>query len=102
MSDEIPHDEIAPSAPRRSLDTCPDPAPGVQRDPADAETHSTVFGHSSTGEGSAHGMRLSEIQQQIGSGEYRVDTHAVADAIIRRLLSVAAPAAAPRSEPDPG
>jgi hypothetical protein len=47
-------------------------------------------------------MRLSEIQQQIGSGEYRVDTQAVADAIIRRLLSVAAPAAAPRSEPDPG
>lgn len=32
-------------------------------------------------------MRLSEIQQQVGSGEYRVDTQAVADAILRRLLA---------------
>jgi anti-sigma28 factor (negative regulator of flagellin synthesis) len=32
-------------------------------------------------------MRLSEIQQQIGRGEYRVDGQAVADAIVRRLLA---------------
>jgi hypothetical protein len=31
-------------------------------------------------------MRLNEIQEQIGRGEYRVDTQAVADAIVRRLL----------------
>jgi anti-sigma28 factor (negative regulator of flagellin synthesis) len=31
-------------------------------------------------------MRISEIQNQVGSGEYRVDTHAVAEAILRRLL----------------
>ncbi|MGZ4191402.1 MAG: hypothetical protein ACXVRW_02995 [Solirubrobacteraceae bacterium] len=31
-------------------------------------------------------MRIVEIQQQVGRGEYRVDTHAVADAILRRLL----------------
>jgi anti-sigma28 factor (negative regulator of flagellin synthesis) len=31
-------------------------------------------------------MRISEIQEQVGRGEYRVDTHAVADAILRRLL----------------
>jgi hypothetical protein len=31
-------------------------------------------------------MRVSEIQEQIGRGEYHVDTHAVADAIVRRLL----------------
>ncbi len=31
-------------------------------------------------------MRLSEIQEQIGRGQYQVDTHAVADAIVRRLL----------------
>ncbi|MGO9819144.1 MAG: hypothetical protein ACLPTJ_00665 [Solirubrobacteraceae bacterium] len=31
-------------------------------------------------------MRLSQIQVQIGRGEYQVDTHAVADAIVRRLL----------------
>lgn len=31
-------------------------------------------------------MRLSEIQEQIGRGEYRVDANAVADAMVRRLL----------------
>ena len=31
-------------------------------------------------------MRISEIQEQVGRGEYQVDTHAVADAIVRRLL----------------
>jgi anti-sigma28 factor (negative regulator of flagellin synthesis) len=31
-------------------------------------------------------MRISEIQEQIGRGEYHVDTHAVAEAIVRRLL----------------
>ena len=37
------------------------------------------------GEGNRE-MRISEIQDQVGRGEYRVDTHAVADAILRRLL----------------
>ncbi len=32
-------------------------------------------------------MRLSQIRDQIGRGEYRVDTQAVADAIIRRLVA---------------
>ena len=32
-------------------------------------------------------MRINEIQQQIGRGEYRVDHHAVADAILRRLMA---------------
>ncbi len=32
-------------------------------------------------------MRLTQIQEQIGRGEYQVDTQAVADAIVRRLLS---------------
>jgi len=31
-------------------------------------------------------MRIIEIQEQIGRGEYLVDTHAVAEAIVRRLL----------------
>lgn len=31
-------------------------------------------------------MRVTEIQEQVGRGEYQVDTHAVADAIVRRLL----------------
>jgi hypothetical protein len=31
-------------------------------------------------------MRISQIQQQIGRGEYHVDTQAVAEAILRRLV----------------
>ena len=31
-------------------------------------------------------MRISEIKEQVGRGDYRVDTHAVADAILRKLL----------------
>jgi anti-sigma28 factor (negative regulator of flagellin synthesis) len=45
-----------------------------------------LIGHSQPiGEGNRD-MRIIEIQQQVGSGEYRVDTHAVAEAILRRLL----------------
>lgn len=32
-------------------------------------------------------MRVSEIRDQVGSGEYRVNTQAVAEAILRRLLA---------------
>jgi hypothetical protein len=31
-------------------------------------------------------LRLNQIQEQVGRGEYRVDTQAVAEAILRRLL----------------
>ncbi len=31
-------------------------------------------------------MRLSQIQEQVGRGEYQVDTQAVAEAIVRRLV----------------
>ena len=31
-------------------------------------------------------MRITEIQTQVGRGEYQVDHRAVADAILRRLL----------------
>jgi hypothetical protein len=34
-------------------------------------------------------MRIIELQEQVGRGEYRVDNHAVADAIVRRLLKEA-------------
>jgi anti-sigma28 factor (negative regulator of flagellin synthesis) len=45
-----------------------------------------LIGHSQPmGEGNRD-MRISEIQNQVGRGEYRVDTHAVAEAILRRLL----------------
>jgi anti-sigma28 factor (negative regulator of flagellin synthesis) len=45
-----------------------------------------VIGHNQPmGEGNRE-VRINEIQEQVGRGEYRVDTHAVADAIVRRLL----------------
>jgi anti-sigma28 factor (negative regulator of flagellin synthesis) len=31
-------------------------------------------------------MRVNQLQEQIGRGEYRVDTLAVAEAIVRKLL----------------
>jgi hypothetical protein len=40
-------------------------------------------------------LRLNEIQEQVGRGEYRVDTQAVADAILRRLLGTQLAAAGP-------
>lgn len=46
-------------------------------------------------------MRLSEIQEQIGRGQYHVNPRMVADAIIRRLLGElrpAAPAPAPAQD----
>jgi anti-sigma28 factor (negative regulator of flagellin synthesis) len=36
-------------------------------------------------------MRVSQIQAQIGRGEYEVDTRAVADAIVRLLLQLTTP-----------
>ncbi len=39
-----------------------------------------------TGDGNHRAMRLSELQHQIGNGEYRIDAKAVADAILRRLV----------------
>lgn len=44
-------------------------------------------------------MRLSQIQDQIGRGEYQVDTQAVADAIIRRLITDQRPS--PKGEAPP-
>ena len=46
-------------------------------------------------------MRISEIQEQVGSGAYHVNPQAVADAIVRRLLAQprpATPAPAPQDE----
>ena len=39
-------------------------------------------------------MRIDQLQQQVGTGQYQVDTHAVADAIVRRLLGAGGAAAA--------
>ena len=45
-----------------------------------------VIGQTPTGEGKARDMRINEIQEQVGRGEYRVDLNAVAEAIIRRMM----------------
>ncbi len=42
-------------------------------------------------------MRITEIQERVSRGEYRVDAKAVADAIVRRLLKDAL--AQPSSRP---
>ena len=55
-----------------------------------------MIGHSQPmGEGNRD-MRVSEIQEQVGRGEYRVDTHAVAEAIVRRLLQEQKQAGSPK------
>jgi len=45
-----------------------------------------VIGPISTPQG-RNEMRMNELQQLIDRGEYRVDTNAVADAILRRILA---------------
>jgi anti-sigma28 factor (negative regulator of flagellin synthesis) len=47
---------------------------------------SRVIGHTQPIWEGNRQMRISEIQEQVGRGEYHVDIHAVADAIVRRLL----------------
>jgi anti-sigma28 factor (negative regulator of flagellin synthesis) len=53
---------------------------------ADTYFHKSIGHPQPIGEGK-RAMRISEITEQVGRGEYRVDTHAVADAIVRKLLS---------------
>lgn len=36
-------------------------------------------------------MKVMDLQEQVGRGEYQVDTHAVAEAIVRRILGERAP-----------
>jgi anti-sigma-28 factor FlgM len=38
------------------------------------------------GEGTHDDMRVMDLQEQVERGEYQVDAHAVAEAIVRRLL----------------
>jgi hypothetical protein len=56
----------------------------------------SVIGPISTPQG-RHEMRMNELQQLIDRGEYRVDTHAVADAILRRILATPGRPEAPRT-----
>jgi hypothetical protein len=68
------------------MDVRPLRAGSVEAGAADADRFK-VIGPISTPQGCPHEMRMNELQQLIDRGEYRVDTHAVADAILRRILA---------------
>ncbi|HEY2439857.1 MAG TPA: flagellar biosynthesis anti-sigma factor FlgM [Solirubrobacteraceae bacterium] len=51
-----------------------------------------MIGHGQPIGDGERGMRLNEIQEQIGRGQYDVNPRAVADAIVRRLLAELRPA----------
>ncbi len=67
------------------MDVRPLAAGSVQPAVSSADRFS-VIGPISTPQGRPNEMRMNELQQLIDRGEYRVDTHAVADAILRRIL----------------
>jgi anti-sigma28 factor (negative regulator of flagellin synthesis) len=46
-----------------------------------------MFGPTARGEGNPDEMKIIDLQEQVGRGKYKVDPHAVADAIVRRLLA---------------
>jgi hypothetical protein len=84
-------DEGLPPAIRRVVDVLEADvrpvAPGSVQPAAASAERSIVIGPISTSQGRPHEMRMNELQQLIDRGEYRVDTHAVADAILRRILT---------------
>jgi hypothetical protein len=69
------------------MSKCPDPEPPhAGRGLRSRQESQELVGHTQPiGEGNRY-MRIMEIQDQVGRGEYRVDTNAVAEAILRRLL----------------
>jgi anti-sigma28 factor (negative regulator of flagellin synthesis) len=72
------------------MDVRPLATRSVQPTASGAERFS-VIGPISTPQGRPTEMRMNELQQLIDRGEYRVDTHAVADAILRRILGSGRP-----------
>ena len=62
-------------------------AAGSVQPPVASADRFSVIGPISTPQGRPTEMRMNELQQLIDRGEYRVDTHAVADAILRRILA---------------
>jgi hypothetical protein len=78
------------------MDVRPLAAGSVQPGVSSADRFS-VIGPISTPQGRPTEMRMNELQQLIDRGEYRVDTHAVADAILRRILATPGRPEAPRT-----
>jgi Anti-sigma-28 factor, FlgM len=69
-----------------ALNECRMWARPVERLTWPADTEATLKRQSVPKAGGTGAVRLNEIQQQVGRGDYQVDTQAVADAIVRRLL----------------
>jgi anti-sigma28 factor (negative regulator of flagellin synthesis) len=61
------------------------------------DTEVRLLGQTPIVEGRAHQMRMNELQQRVGRGEYEVDSHAVADAILRRIMAGQLRPSAPRA-----
>ena len=89
-----PRPAIRRGAGAERLDVRPLGSGSVQPAAPNADTPS-VIGPISTPQGRPSEMRMNELQQLIDRGEYRVDTYAVADAILRRLLAGRGGAGAP-------
>ena len=96
-ADRADRPPIRRAAHGRGLDVRPLPRGSVQPGGTNAD-ESSVIGPISTRQGRNSEMRMNELQQLIDRGEYRVDTHAVADAILRRLLAVQGRPETPREQ----
>jgi anti-sigma28 factor (negative regulator of flagellin synthesis) len=48
-------------------------------------------------EGTLDDMKVIDLQEKVGSGEYQVDTRAVAEAIVRRILGDRGPRTTPQN-----
>jgi anti-sigma28 factor (negative regulator of flagellin synthesis) len=66
---------------KRPLASAPVQIPG-----SGADIQQAMFGPSPTGE-ATRDMKITEIQQMIGRGEYYVEPSAIAEAILRRLAA---------------
>jgi len=80
----------AAPAPRAKMSS--DGPPACSRSSGLPISNLELIGHTQPISEGNRDMRITEIQERVGRGEYRVDAKAVADAIVRRLLKDALPA----------
>lgn len=82
-------------------DDCPNLGRSVQRSRCAADTEAKLNRRTVPIAEGQEALRVIQIREQIGRGEYRVDTEKVADAILRRLLGARLAAAGlPRPQPE--
>lgn len=71
---------------QHDTDECPEFGARMEADPGSADSENELIRQPTPLREGNPNMRLNQIQEQIGRGEYQVDTQAVADAIVRKLL----------------